>query len=695
MDQSAASHPETGTPVGPVPGTVIVTTVKNEGPFLLEWVAYHRLVGFERLVVFANDCTDGSDRLLTALHDAGLIEYHDNSATPEGLPADPQNRAYRRAFAMPHVAEADWVLTIDGDEFFTIHAGAGHLSDLLAALPEGTGVVGAPWRIFGTGGVIGFEDRPQIGRYTRAAPIDLPVSFNHYGLKCLFRPGPVHRMGVHRPFFRGEFQKPGAPLVWVNGSGEDVTDHYRTRGWAASPQTVGYGLCQVSHYMIRASELFLMKRWRGTANSSDTDRINFDYYDQFNSNHEPCTDMRRWLAPVQEEMARLRAAHPALGILHDACVAYFKDRIAALKAEVAETAPEIHARLFDPATVAKEIRAQEAWLANKRAKLGLATPDAPIEPDTDEAEDLPADPPASPAPQDATDTDIAPAWLADLRRTDFRRGFYHSDDGFAAIHTDRGPDRLVIAFDNLSSVRDPALNRGPWGYEFIRKSGWSQLGLLAFRAEWFRDPALFAYLQGLRDQGFFARFRSVTLMGTSMGGYAACAFASLVPGATVIAFSPQSTLDARLVPWETRFGSGRKADWSGPYADGAAEVASASRVYLFYDPAIEGDRLHADRFTGDNVLHLRTRFAGHKSALFLRRAELLSTVVRGAVQGTLDEAGFYALYRGARGLPWYVNALCEKAVAADRPDLARRTLRAVQARGQAALAMSVTRRLKL
>ena len=37
----------------------------------------------------------------------------------------------------------------------------------------------------------------------------------------------------------------------------------------------GYDLCHVNHYMIRASEVFLMKRWRGTANSADADRINF------------------------------------------------------------------------------------------------------------------------------------------------------------------------------------------------------------------------------------------------------------------------------------------------------------------------------------------------------------------------------------------------------------------------------------
>lgn len=669
----------------------IVSTMKNEGPFILEWVAYHRLIGFDQLVVFANDCTDGSDRLLAALDAAGLIRFHENSDTPDGLPADPQNRAYRRAFAMPEVRGSDWLIALDGDEFFTIHAGKGRLDDLFAALSPRPDAIGATWCIFGTGGVMRFEDAPQIAQFTRAAPKDLPVTFKHYGLKTLFRPEPVHRMGVHRPFFRGEFSRPGSALRWVNGSGRDVTDHYRTRGWSSTVPTVGYDLCQVNHYMIRSAEVFLMKKWRGTANSSNTDRINFDYFEQFNANHESEHSMRRWIGPVSEEIARIKAEHPEIARLHDTCVAYFRSQIDSLRAELDVTAPEIAARLFDPEETARDIHAQETWLGRKRDILAAqrsATEDGGDE----DAEDIAAPSEAAPELAPEAKVEAAPAWLADLRRSGFRKGFYACDKGYAAIHVDRGTDRLVVSFDNLSSVRDPALDRGPWGYEFVRKGGWSQLGILSFEPNWFRDPALFAYLEGLRDSGFFARFREVAFMGTSMGGYGACAFASLSPGATVIAFSPQSTLDDRLVPWESRFGSGRKADWTGPYGDGAAEVATAGQVYLFYDPAIEGDRRHADRFATPNVRHMRTRHAGHKSALFLRRAEILSRVVTEAVTGQLTEARFYELYRNGRRLPWFMNALTDRSAERGRTDLVRRAVRHLEGRGQTALAGSIARR---
>ena len=49
---------------------LVLSTMKNEGPFVLEWVAHHRAIGFDGFVIFSNDCTDGTDRILDRLDDA-------------------------------------------------------------------------------------------------------------------------------------------------------------------------------------------------------------------------------------------------------------------------------------------------------------------------------------------------------------------------------------------------------------------------------------------------------------------------------------------------------------------------------------------------------------------------------------------------------------------------------------------------
>ena len=50
-----------------------VTTQKNEGAFLLEWIAYHKIIGFTDIVILSNDCEDGSDEMLDHLSKSGEI----------------------------------------------------------------------------------------------------------------------------------------------------------------------------------------------------------------------------------------------------------------------------------------------------------------------------------------------------------------------------------------------------------------------------------------------------------------------------------------------------------------------------------------------------------------------------------------------------------------------------------------------
>lgn len=295
----------------------------------------------------------------------------------------------------------------------------------------------------------------------------------------------------------------------------------------------------------------------------------------------------------------------------------------------------------------------------------------------------------------------APRWLEEIAAKPAdaavdargRTGFYLSYRHFSALFAMRGSERLVVSFDNLSTVRDRSPARDTWGGAFLRERGWSSLGILAYAANWYRDPDLFAFLEGLRDDGFFRQFREVAFTGTSMGGYAACAFAGLSPGATVVAFSPQSTLAKRLVPWEKRFNRGRKEDWSGPYADGAAEVREARRVYLVYDPFVAGDRRHAERFHGPQVVRLRAVCSGHRTVVFLRKAEILKEVMAGGIEGSLTADAFYRAYRARRTLPWHSLALMEMALRRPGPALAERLVSANERLGRPRLAETLRRRL--
>ena len=75
------------------PTSLLVAAVKNEGPYILEWVAHHRLCGFSRIQIYQNDSNDMTVQILRTLERIGAIEFHNNRHNKGAH----QMRAYRRA----------------------------------------------------------------------------------------------------------------------------------------------------------------------------------------------------------------------------------------------------------------------------------------------------------------------------------------------------------------------------------------------------------------------------------------------------------------------------------------------------------------------------------------------------------------------------------------------------------------------
>ena len=217
-------------------------------------------------------------------------------------------------------------------------------------------------------------------------------------------------------------------------------------------------------------------------------------------------------------------------------------------------------------------------------------------------------------------------------------GFYRDNGKHSFLFVPRG-DTLVVTFDNLDIAMGKRDDRRPWGYAFIEKQGWSMLGVMANGWTWYRDDWVGEQFDALAAQAFFHRFKRVVFYGASMGGYAACAFSGAHPGATVVAISPQSTLDKAIVPWETRYKTAWNSDFTGRYGDAALVSGAADRVLLFYDPYEPLDAGHADRFASPNVVRLRTPLLGHRLGSSLQQMGILNPIILAALDGTLTETG--------------------------------------------------------
>jgi len=225
-----------------------------------------------------------------------------------------------------------------------------------------------------------------------------------------------------------------------------------------------------------------------------------------------------------------------------------------------------------------------------------------------------------------------------------------------------GDDTLVVTFmmaltGNARPLK-PALEEEVWGGEYLRKKGHSILGVNRQRNDWYLSEDLHQTLTAIAEAGSFSQFRRVIFYGGSMGGFGALTFARLVPGCTVIAHNPQSTLHPAKTPWETRYNAGREYDWDGAFGDGAAGAAHASKVYVTYDPYCTEDRLHVDRLSQHNLVRLRVPFVGHQMPVWLQQLKLLGRIFESASDHSLTSEQFrqWARIRPQLGRYWLTLA---------------------------------------
>lgn len=297
--------------------------VKNEGAFLIEWLAHHRACGFTDFLVGSNDCEDGTDLMLDRLQAMGWLTHLRNDGPhAEG----PQWSLLKAADKHPARAAADWVLFCDIDEFVNIHAGERRLADLLAALPDATAIA-LTWRLFGNDGVIEYQDSPVTRTFTRAAPATLGWPWRAQMIKTLFRNDATYRkLGVHRP------RNPDPDRIeqarWFDGSGRALPDTWRTGRLFSDYSRDNYGLVQLNHYPLGAMESYLLKCDRGRANRESA---SFDMGYWVERNFSEVEDRSITLldssAPLQELLA-----DGALMALHQRAVQWRKDRVQALLA---------------------------------------------------------------------------------------------------------------------------------------------------------------------------------------------------------------------------------------------------------------------------------------------------------------------------------------------------------------------------
>lgn len=297
----------------------VVACMKDEGPFVLEWVAYHRVLGFDRIFVITNDCSDGTDAILDRLQELGHVTHIVNPMHP-GL--GPQASGMKELFSRGDVQALDWLLHIDADEFLNISIGGGTLDDLFPVIDHADAVA-LLWRPFGNNGVERWEGGLVIETFDRTQGVPRTTNAGH---KTLFRPARFGSATDHMP------KEPKDPeTVLVNALGTslraDALYERNTSRFRLSRDALTWNNACINHYAIRSLDSFLLKNDRGNGMGYDSRKYyrNSNFFRRNNKNGMQDLGIQRHLSAVKQEL-QLYLDDPVLGPLQDQALDTFRRR---------------------------------------------------------------------------------------------------------------------------------------------------------------------------------------------------------------------------------------------------------------------------------------------------------------------------------------------------------------------------------
>ena len=261
----------------------VVAPLKNEAPYIREWIEYHRIVGVEKFFLYDNESEDDLRSVLAPYIRSGIVELVSWAGRRQQLAifAD----AFRR-----FGRQTTWMAVIDADEFlYPVHCDS--VVDVLREY-EMFGGVTANWMMFDSGGHETKPDGLVVESYRRRLP-------------CVTAEA-CHVKTVCKPAYMRAFMNSHVPAMRL---GRHVVNQAR------EPMLIpfnyvplGTDKLQVFHYWTKSREEFLAKLARGRVLSSSLDaaksldKLNFEHY-------EIETGMDRFIPELKRRLALDPQAH--------------------------------------------------------------------------------------------------------------------------------------------------------------------------------------------------------------------------------------------------------------------------------------------------------------------------------------------------------------------------------------------------
>ena len=272
------------TPKNPKVYLSVASIARNEGPYIKEWIEYHKIVGVERFYFYDNESSDNTKEVLAPYIKDGTVIYKYVEGDYKIIPTY-QDAIYR------YQKETRWMAIIDLDEFL-VPIEKEDLKDVLQEYELYPALV-VNWLNFDSNG---HDKKPMAhgglvtANYTRVCKNhNLETKFHtDRHIKSIVNPNKVITFAVHSGYY------------YYNDRG--VTENFEF--FRGTSQTIKHSSkkIRINHYMSKSKEEYINKVNRNKSHLASIVTPHYD--DKLNFSGETADDfaIQRFLPKLKKAM---------------------------------------------------------------------------------------------------------------------------------------------------------------------------------------------------------------------------------------------------------------------------------------------------------------------------------------------------------------------------------------------------------
>lgn len=252
----------------------IVAIMKNEKPYLKEWIEYHLLQGVEHFYLCDNDSTDGSEQYLEPYIKKGTITYIKKTGKNQQL-------SCYEDVVKEYKDQTKWLAIIDLDEFL-VPLKADDMQEFLKEFDD-VSEVSLYWMNYGDNEAISRKDSLVTEFFTSHG------KFLNHTVKSIVRPEKVV-----------DFKAFGSNH-YVKVEGKSVNENHQPINFMLG-FNISADKARVNHYILKTFGEFLYKKSRGHPEGT---AIDYSYYFFHNDNSiKNDKSMLRFLPKLKKRMQK-------------------------------------------------------------------------------------------------------------------------------------------------------------------------------------------------------------------------------------------------------------------------------------------------------------------------------------------------------------------------------------------------------